>query len=378
VNLYNNLMALTEQSEGFFFKDFQHTDGATYRIFNYRLVGWEEFHTLDDALECRGIMYRETDSNGWELVCRPPTKFFNVHEGAVDHDWSNPMSIMTKEDGSLISSFIDANGKLGLKSKGSLSSSQALEAYNTANDGAGTTGEMWYVTKNGYTINCEYVSPTNRIVLSYEKPALVILNFRHTQSGEYITLDELEQKLCYSLPHIREMMVVDHYINGMDVDEFVASVPDMTGIEGYVILKNNGEHTKLKTAEYIVLHHSKDSVNNPKALYDVVLEDATDDLRTLFTDDQIVLGLISKMEKAVDPLYNHLVSRVEFFHSNYKDLDRKGYAVTGQKELEPYEFSQAMNLYLGKSTDYKGVMAKRWQSLAPRIVKEVYGVEYEY
>lgn len=374
--LFDDLMNLTETTKSFFCKDFEGPDGATYRIFNYRLAGWEEFQTLPGALECRGTMFRK-EGESWVIVSRPMEKFFNAHEGSVDHNWENPMSIMTKEDGSLISTYLDTCSRLALKSKGSLSSTQVQESAYWLSNRMELVEELRQIEVAGYTTNMEYVSPTNRIVLSYEKPELVILNFRNRETGEYVSVDTMcNDILRRSNSVIREFMVKT--VETENPVEFIESIYEMTGIEGYVVQKENGEYVKLKTTEYITLHNSKDSVNNPKALFSVVIEDASDDLRTMFDIDQTVLDTIGRMEEVVIPIYNKMVVNVEEFFENNKELERKDYAIKGQNELDAYEFGLAMSMYVGKTVDFKKTMLKRWQSLSNSVIESVYGIGYEY
>lgn len=375
---FEELMELTNVSESFFYKDFNYIDGAIYRIFNYRLAGWEEFQTLEGAKESRGIMYRQNDNMDWELVAMPMEKFFNAHEGAVKHNWENPMSIMVKEDGSLISSYIDVNGNLGLKTKGALSSVQAHESMEWLRGYPEYYEDIRQVTSNGFTINFEWVSPTNRIVLSYGQPELIILNFRNRENGSYSTINYIKEEVLGRSSVLEEFMVESIVPETDTVEEFVNSIQNMTEIEGFVIQKECGEYVKVKTEEYLVLHKTKDSVSNPKALFEVVIEDASDDLRTIFADDENVLQLINKMEKVVIPMYNRMVNRVEAFFSVNRNLDRKEFAILGQKELEKYEFGLAMSMFVGKNVDYKKTMKKRWQSLSNSITNEIYGINYKY
>ena len=69
------------------------------------------------------------------------------------------------------------------------------------------------------------------------------------------------------------------------------------------------------------------------AALEAVLEEATDDLRTLFHDDPLVIKMIEEMELFVEHKYNSLVSTVEAFYTENKDLERKEYAIKGQAEL---------------------------------------------
>lgn len=80
--LYEDLMALTSNSEAFYFVD-QTLDNTTYRIFSYRLASYSDF-CLPNALECRGIMFEVNNGSPVRLAARPPQKFFNYREVSSD------------------------------------------------------------------------------------------------------------------------------------------------------------------------------------------------------------------------------------------------------------------------------------------------------
>jgi len=131
--LYHDLISLCSQNDGFYYKDVE-LDSVKYRIFNYNLCSYEQFHKYPSALNCRGTMFNITDLENVRLVCLPPEKFFNYEEG----DGNNIHLLgtfgvqMEKLDGSLISTYLHTTDQeiLKLKSKASLISSQAVEATN--------------------------------------------------------------------------------------------------------------------------------------------------------------------------------------------------------------------------------------------------------
>ena len=83
LTIYNNLMALTEKSECFYFSD-QILASKHYRIFLYRLSSYSEW-LEPDALESRGITFLLSDMcEPMDLVSRPFPKFFNYQEVTDD------------------------------------------------------------------------------------------------------------------------------------------------------------------------------------------------------------------------------------------------------------------------------------------------------
>lgn len=353
--LYNELLELVWSNEAFFFKD-QVLDDITYRVFAYRLASYSDF-LLPSALECRGIMFEVKDGNPIRLAAMPMEKFFNISENpmTMDLDFNNIKQVMLKMDGSLMSTYIH-KGELRIKSKTSLSSDHAINAMRWLDlpEQAEFKTELYRICCLGFTVNLEYTSPepNMRIVIGYQEPRLTVLNIRSIFTGNYLQKEDLD---FYEETR-------NHWVDNIEVEngtEFIESIANMTGIEGYVIQLNSGQHVKKKTTWYSVLHHTKESINNPRRLYECVLEEAIDDLRVMFADDAYSMKAIADMEIFVNGIYNHLVKRTETFYEENKDLDRKDFAIKGQQELDKKEFAIVMLIYTGKEFSYKELL-KKW------------------
>ncbi len=361
MTLYNDLMNLAEKSEAFYYKDFP-KDDSTYRIFNYRLCSYSDF-LESGAMECRGVMFDVTDEP--RLVSRPMEKFFNLNENplTMDLDLSTVVNGELKADGSLISTYMH-NGEVCLKSKGSLSSDQALDAtaFLEHPDNAKFKNELFLIVSLGNTVNMEWCAPYNRVVIAYMEPQLTVLNIRANKSGEYIDILRLAK---HAAPTFSE--TIDRWVKQLvltpDVTwpEFVEMIPSMQDVEGYVVLLESGQRVKIKTEWYLVQHRAKDSINSPRRLFETVLEEATDDLRSLFHDDPLVILQIEEMEKIVDKIYNHTVDSVERFYERNKELERKEYAILGQQELDRKIFGLAMSKFIGRDVDYKEFLKKHYR-----------------
>lgn len=356
ITLYNQLMALVDTNEAFSKKD-QELDGIIYRVFSYRLAGYQDF-CLPGALECRGIMFELDADQPVRLAAMPMEKFFNDGENpfTIGLDYKKLEQSMLKMDGSLMSTYLH-KGVLKIKSKTSLSSEHCINAmrYLARPENEELKDELHAIAEAGYTVNMEYTSPEPymRIVIGYTEPKLTVLNIRDTENGSYVLREALKGRF---------EKVLEHWVATNEVEdgnEFMASIPALVGIEGYVVQLPSGQFVKKKTDWYRALHFSKDSVNNPRRLFEAVLEETTDDLKEMFKDDPESLKAIAQMEELVSHLYNHLVSTVEDFYEVNKHLDRKDYAVNGQKVLDKKGFSLAMLLYQGKPFSYKEMM-KKW------------------
>jgi T4 RnlA family RNA ligase len=374
-NLYSDMMALCKGGDTFFFAD-RVVDNVTYRIFNYRLASYTDF-CKPNALEARGIMFALTDDNGVvledpKLVCRPIRKFFNRFENpltmdlVVNVDTIERMEV--KEDGSLISTFIH-KGELRVKSKGSIESEQGIDAMNWINKNPNLKQELFNITKQNFTVDMEWVAPFNRIVLNYKQANLVILHIRCNTTGTLMTKQSVDP---YMYPTVLTQWVQDAAQQlSLNYDQILQQFDDLTGIEGFVVYLKDGTIFKLKCEWYLQLHRCKESVDTPRRLFEVAVNEGTDDLRSMFFDNNYVLEQIEKMELLAKRVYNEVVYEVESFVTLNKNLilndQRKDYAILAKQTLQPHLMSLAMTQYdhirglPNREVDYKQFVIKNYK-----------------
>lgn len=368
--LFNDLMRLCEGDDPAFFFSDQVLDDyfapAKFRIFNYHLASYTDFQK-PNALNCRGTMFQMLEDGKPILASLPFAKFFNYMENpfTMNVDFSDIDYVLDKMDGSLISTYIHFDEKthtktLLLKSKGSLKSEQAIDAYEWLSSNqkcANLYNLLVYYAFSGHTVNLEWTAPHNHIVLGYQEPRLTVLGVRDHFTGKEIHYDEI-------LDTMREYCCEEYLcdrVNFDDGNEFVDSIPNMDNIEGYVITLKTGQKVKVKTDWYVSLHRSKDSVGSPKRLFECVVNEAHDDLRGMFPEDEYLMGRIDEMETKVRSIYKDIAKYGEDFYNENKHLERKDFAILGQKELPPKYFHIAMALYTGKNVDYKEWMLKHYK-----------------
>jgi len=319
LELFNQLSKLVRENEAFYITE-QFKDGHRFFIFNYRLASYTDF-CQPGALDARGTMFEvDLGGNFIRLACLPPPKFFNLNECSftMNLDLTDATLVTPKLDGSLISSY-HVDGELYLKTKGSLYSEQALAAMALIKTSKykGLYEFVRNSTINGHTINFEYCSPVNRIVVNYEKSFLKIISIRDPNGiyWDYSVMAEMLKQLDLGDFLIQnEVEESGKYCNGKhDITDFIKSVLTLTGIEGFVVYLKDGTVFKIKTTWYCNLHYTKDSVNNPRRLFECTVNETSDDLRALFFDDAIALKLIGEMEQQVSKIYNKMVHTVESF-----------------------------------------------------------------
>lgn len=360
--MFNNLEQLVANSEAFYRQQFILEGSGSRRafwVYNYRLASYTEF-MRPGGLECRGHMF-EVDENGKpiRLASLPPQKFFNLNENplTMDLNLADVDTVELKADGSLISSFT-VDGQLRFKSKGSISSEQALDALAWINKHPDFLFHVISAEITGYTVNFEWCAPHNRIVIGYTEPHLKVLNARNRETGEYMSRSDLE--LFFGSRVIERVNT-----NGLDVATFVKSIPAMQDdIEGYVC-RIKDLWFKVKTEKYMSLHHAKDSINNPRRLFEAVVDEGVDDLRSMFAHDTLAIMQIDQMQEKVTKLYNHLVAMVEQYYEENKHKDRKEFAIGAQQlQLNGIRLlGLAMNLYLNNAPDFKGFLKGKYKEL---------------
>ena len=350
LKLYKNLKNLADTNEAFYYADQEITiNNTTYviRSFTYRLATYEDFK-LPFAKESRGTTFYtekgKEDSEDWNLFCRSYKKFFNLGEGIPLHEYISkhePIECYEKMDGSLIL-FGQIDGKIIAKSKTSINSDQAKMAQKMIDNDAG----LYWIVKNdianGFTPVFELVGPNNIIVLRYDEDRLVHLGVVDNDTGREhpITGDGIKAPRLY------------HYSWDELLEIKETSKPD---IEGFVVLTTNNEFVKVKVNSYVNLHKLKDTVNNIKALAEIILNEGVDDLIGSFQDDQKTVDYILEVQNKISHKYNHLVQEIEDFYNENKDLDRKGYAI---KSKETKFLGLLMDKYLGREPKYKEFFMK--------------------
>lgn len=365
--LYNDLMAVcaasaAKKDNSFYFVD-QVRDGHVFRIFLYRLAQYTDY-SQPNALNCRGTMFELERGTlaPMRLASWPMEKFFNVNENPFTQNlnFTDAQGVFSKEDGSLISTY-HIDNTLFVKSKGSLWSEQAVAAQAYIDANQDFKDELADLTDTGYTIDMEWCAPENRIVLPYREQTLFVLGARHNESGWRLWPRDLGNKdFRAQYPEVARRLVKDHLADIRNVAKFVEEIPKMENIEGFVIVTLQQQRVKVKTEWYLTRHRLKDSVNNPAHLFEAIVTEAVDDIKTMFAADELTLGIIADMEKKAIPAFNTMIATVEQFHRENKDLDRKSYAIKAQEMCDGY-MPLYMNLFLGRTNPYAEFAVKNYK-----------------
>lgn len=355
MSLYSNLMKLVEGNEAFYFKDYI-VNGCVYRVFNYLLASYTDF-CAEDALEARGITFY-IPGGDLEPTCvaRPFKKFFNYKENpfTMDRRLEDVEQSFIKEDGSIIMSYYNPDtGDFGVKSKQDFFSDQSKMATAWLEDNLEAKAQIEKLTREGWTVILELVSPANRIVLEYPRTELRVLGTRHVVTGVVDTL--MFDNPLYNVPMVQGRLWRASGKFPYTEEQIYAQ----EGLEGYVVYWPDGLMAKVKTDWYKSLHHLKDSVNATRHLVEAIIDERIDDVKAMFATDEFTMNRIKAMEDKVLPKFNNIVKTVNTFCELNKALDVKSFAIKGQQELGNL-FHLAMAGHKGKSIEFKE-FAKKWQ-----------------
>jgi len=345
--LYTQLVELCDNdATPFYFSDQELNGNEFYRIFAYHFTDRDSW-LLPAALEARGIMFETTATGEFiRIASRPMQKFFNhshaTGEGEVDFiDYAEPVYVMHKADGSLISSYLDSEECIMLKSKGSITSDYAKLAMDLMGADIDLFDFVKWCERDGYTVNMELVSPDPkfRIVLHYPEPRLIILNVRHRETGEYMNHNSIPKEYFAGTAELS------------DLDE----LHTVTNLEGYVVIDEYGNWWKEKAQWYLERHRAKDFINQPNAFVQLVLKEEADDVFALIADQPEIVAEMQALQHKVITVANRYINSTTKYWQENKELTRKDYAIKGKTELDWLEFTMAMKYYtFGDEPDWNG------------------------
>jgi len=199
--------------------------------------------------ECRSLILEKST---WNVVSMAFKRFFNSHEGsAAEIDWPTAQAY-EKIDGSLFHLFW-YGGEWRCASRGKLNGSGDVSASCPFK----TFGELFWskiprtdhYLSDAYCYIFELVSPWNRIVTVYKKPALYILTARRMNTLEEESdawLDIFAEEFGFDRPGrwaFRSLEETKTATEALGVTE-----------EGFVVCDAGRNRIKVKSVSYLTLH----------------------------------------------------------------------------------------------------------------------------
>ena len=225
-----------------------------YIMFSYNQIESDFYNPI--VRECRGIILDETTL---EPVCVPFFKFGNYGEGYVPEiDWLSA-STQEKVDGSLIKVWFH-NGKWRVSTNGTINAYKCdigqvdllkldcpFNSFGELFDKAVELTKLDFETldKNN-TYMFELVSTYNKVVVEYKDIAIYHIGTRNNK-----TFEELNVDIGIKKPKIFNLNTLEECLN---------SAKDLPySKEGYVVVDKNWNRIKIKSPQYVAVHHIKNN-----------------------------------------------------------------------------------------------------------------------
>lgn len=292
-----------------------------------------------------------------KVVCAPFCKFFNYGEEFADKiDWSSARALQ-KIDGILIKAFcyndkvyFVTNGSMNLNGSvdemfKAISSEKPLHTYyemlkfalepenvkvEIDKEGVVTATGSWAdLIPEGYTIEFELVSPSNRVICEYTSTELYLLGGSNDKYNE-LTVDEIRQLLNISLKSPEE-----YKFNS--VEEIIEYMKSWDGSkqEGMVVVDKDWNRIKVKCDDWMRLKYTKGEHNFCfTVLLKSVIEGTTDDLVGNFTSLKERVDNVSNMYKQLLEDFDFIVEDAKRIKQSYPAP--KDFAEYVNTNVEPY------------------------------------------
>lgn len=271
-----------------FYESKHNVDGFNISIFNYRLAQPANFEQPIDgnkvikAHELRGLTFVFNKDGSLYNRYLMLDKFWNMNQSpcsmySIVKDYKIK-SIYNKEDGSIASFVQLPNGRVIARSKTSFLSDQAIEIQKIYDRWPNVREFVNFCMDEDIIPIFEYVSPTNRIVLSYANTDLILLRMRDNKTGEYLDLADYTSKL----DGITVAPSVNH-----SLDELIELKDVVEGKEGWIVQFENGKMLKLKTKWYCDLHGLfTQELNRENTLISLIVDEKIDDIIAQLGEDE--------------------------------------------------------------------------------------------
>ena len=255
-------------------------------VVNYMVSMSDTFppvETEHDAIrrECRGMLFYKDG----KIMSRRLHKFFNINERDETQfhavKWSQPQVILEKLDGSMITPVIMPDGGIRWGTKmGITEVSMQAEKFVACHPQYEQFARMVMVNL-GFTPIFEWCSRKQRIVVDYPEDRLVLIAARNTISGKYFSLRWLQE-----YGEMYDIEVVKTYEgSAQSMAHLMDETRDAEGIEGYIIRFDDGHMLKIKAADYLRKHKTKDAISLEKNIISLLVNEQMDDVKAFMLED---------------------------------------------------------------------------------------------
>lgn len=246
--------------------------------------------------ECRGLIL---DEDSLEPISVPFFKFGNYGESyCPEIDWESAV-ILEKRDGSLVKVV-----KLGedylISTNGCIDAFKAMMSddvfcpYKSYGElFMKAMGDRLSLLSEGYTYMFELTSPYNKVVVPYDDIEITLIGIRDNKSLQEELICDSKLKDSFLLPKRYGFRTLEECI------ESAHSLPYSE--EGYVVLDKHFNRVKIKSLEYVNVHHLRgEGAMTEKRILDIIRQNETAEYLIYFPEYK---ELFDEYKRKVDDLY---------------------------------------------------------------------------
>jgi RNA ligase len=300
-------------------EEFRVMEKEGYTVINYAVAFeetflWDSNDSVGSAIrrECRGMIFNQDG----ELISRPYAKFFNI--GEKEETQLNKVNlyeshiVLEKLDGSMIRPIPTSEGFNLATKAGVTEISQQAEVF--ISDKPHYAKFIHSMFDGKLTPIFEWVSRKNRIVVDYENDNLILTAIRNTEMGNYLPyFNMLDLAEHWNIPVVKA-------VDGLavqNIELFVKQIREWEDSEGVVLRFDTGHMVKVKSADYVLRHKTKDAINQEKNVLQCLLNDSVDDLVPLLTPEDA-----DRLKRFQGAFWAGLEDVGTDIHDTYRQIDR--------------------------------------------------------
>lgn len=249
------------------------------------------------ARECRGAIL--DSENEFNYVCRPYNKFFNYGEQFAAHLHSHSTRVYEKCDGTMICLWYynndwhisttgtpDAGGSVG-DNKMSFANLfwdvwEQCEFILPDNDNELVNGDV-----TEFTYLFELMTPFNRVVVEHYKNNIVLHGVRHNESGIYVPHEQ--PAFAFGWSFVEPNTSIPNVLMAKEAAEKL----DPLKQEGYVLVDGYGRRLKVKSPQYVRLHHLKSNLTD-RGMLEIVRNNEGPEFLNYFPECKTAYAEMSK------------------------------------------------------------------------------------
>ncbi|EFC38820.1 predicted protein [Naegleria gruberi] len=232
----------------------------------------------------------------------------------------------------------------------------------------------------GFTPLFEFFSKEHKIVIDYgDKPFLSLLALRHTVDGYFLPYSQVKKSAQqYGIDCVKECsneQVIEAAKTG-DMDEILKAIRNERGVEGYVLVLNNGWMFKVKSMWYNNIHKTNGFISKGELkesrIWQYCFDSKIDDVIGFVRRDEDRIRLQEFNDTVINALNNY-VSKVQQFKEIIQLELQKEFPNTPIEEIPMKDYSRVAKQVIKDEPNYVFtalVVNKKDQTSLSSLIKE--------